>query len=77
MSAQWVTSAAGLPQDGQPVEFVLDGRKVAMVGTYVQQAFCSRWSRYDIQRVRTWRSADAGAFGTTSARRAESLQLCT
>jgi len=52
-------SAADLPHNGQPVEFVLDGREVAMMGTYVQQTFWSRWSGYDIQRVRTWRSSDA------------------
>jgi len=61
MSAQWVTSAAGLPHNGQPVEFVLDGREVALVGTYVQQTFRSRWSGYDVQRVSTWRSADSGS----------------
>ena len=57
MSAQWVTSAAGLPHDGQSVEFVLDGREVAMLGTYVQQTFRSRWSGYEVQRVRSWRSS--------------------
>ncbi len=59
MSSDWVMSAADLPHNGQPVEFVLDGRQVAMLGTYVQQTFWSRWSGYDIQRVRTWRSSDA------------------
>lgn len=55
---EWVMSAANLPHNGQPVEFVLDGREVAIIGKYVQQTFWSRWSGYDIQRVRTWRSAD-------------------
>jgi len=63
MSAQWVTSAAGLPDTDEPVEFVLDGREVPMVGTYAQQIFWSRWSSYDVQRVRTWRSADADSSG--------------
>jgi hypothetical protein len=76
MSAQWVTSAAGLPQSDEAVEFVLDGREVAMVGTYVQQTFWSRWSSYDVQRVRTWRVADSGSFGATSARRTDAFQLC-
>ena len=59
MSAQWVTSASGLPHQGESVEFMLDGRSVAMDGTYDRQAFRSRWTEYDIQRVRTWRLADA------------------
>jgi hypothetical protein len=62
MSSQWVESATGLPHNGQPVEFVLDGRQVAMIGTYLRQTFWSRWSGYDVQRVRTWRSADMGLF---------------
>jgi hypothetical protein len=58
MSAEWVSSSAALPHDGEPVEFVLDGREVALDGTYVRQTFQSRWSGYDVQRVRTWRPAD-------------------
>lgn len=67
MSSEWVPSAAGLPHDGQTVEFILDGREVAMVGTYTQQTFRSRWSGYDAQCVRTWRTADSGSSGATSA----------
>jgi hypothetical protein len=67
MSAQWVTSEAGLPHTDEPVEFVLDGRDVPLVGTYAQQTFWSRWSSYDVQRVRTWRSADSGSFAAASA----------
>ena len=59
MSAQWVTSATGLPRQGESVEFMLDGRSVPMDGTYDRQTFRSRWTGYDIQRVRTWRLADA------------------
>ena len=66
MSSEWVTSAAGLPDSGQAVEFVLDNREVPIVGTYVQETFQSRWSSYDVQRVRTWRSVDSGGFATTS-----------
>lgn len=58
MYAPWVTSSAALPQEGQPVEFVLDGREVAMDGTYVQRTFRSRWAGYEVERVHTWRSAD-------------------
>jgi len=59
MSIEWVTSSAALPHDGDCVEFVLDGRNVALDGTYRHQAFRSRWSEYDVQRVHSWRRADA------------------
>lgn len=58
MFSEWIASSTALPPDGEPVEFVLDGRAVAMDGTYAQQTFKSRWTGYDIQRVRTWRSVD-------------------
>jgi len=61
MSAQWVTSATGLPHQGESVEFMLDGRSVPMDGTYDRQTFKSRWTGYDVQRVRTWRLADANS----------------
>ena len=58
MSFEWVTSSAALPHDGDCVEFVLDGHRVALGGTYRHQAFQSRWSEYDVQRVRSRRPAD-------------------
>jgi hypothetical protein len=58
MSIEWVTSSAALPHDGDYVEFVLDGREVALDGTYRHLAFQSRWSEYDVQRVRTWRPVE-------------------
>jgi hypothetical protein len=61
MSAQWVTSATGLPHQGESVEFMLDGRDVAMDGTYDRQTFRSRWTGYEVQRVRTWRLVDANS----------------
>ena len=57
MSTAWVASSVALPPEGESVEFVLDGREVAMDGTYTHQSFRSRWSGYDVQRVRTWRHA--------------------
>jgi hypothetical protein len=57
MSPQWVRSSALLPREGDSVEFVLDGHEVALAGTYSRQTFHSRWSRYGVQRVRTWRPA--------------------
>ena len=53
-----VTDSAGLPREGEPVEFVLDGCRVAIVGTYAQRTFRSRWSGYRVERVSSWRSAD-------------------
>jgi len=55
MSPACVASSIALPPEGESVEFVLDGREVAMDGTYTQQTFQSRWSGYDVQRVRSWR----------------------
>jgi hypothetical protein len=62
MDAQWVASSAGLPNEGQPVEFMLEDREIAMDGTYVQQTFRSRWTDYGVERVRTWRSAGVASF---------------
>lgn len=61
MHTQWITSAAGLPHEGQHVEFVLDGRDVAMEGAYFRQVFRTRWTGYEVDRVRTWRCADWSA----------------
>lgn len=58
---QWIASSTALPHDGDSVEFVLDGRKVPLDGTYTRQTFQSRWSGYDVQRVRTWRVVEAVA----------------
>lgn len=58
MNAPWAISSAALPQEGQPVEFVLDGREVAMDGTYDQRTFRSRWAGYEVERLHIWRSAD-------------------
>lgn len=67
MFTQWVGSAAGLPREGQCVEFVLDGREVAMDGTYDGRTFRSHWSGYPIERVRSWRPADFDSCGTALA----------
>ena len=58
MTIEWITSSAALPPEGKSVEFVLDGRDVAIEGTYSRQTFQSRWSGYDVQRVRTWRPVE-------------------
>lgn len=71
MYAPWVTSSTALPDEGQSVEFVLDGREVAMGGIYVQRTFRSRWTGYEVERVRTWRSADVDPPGVASAYRAD------
>ncbi|HSN38940.1 MAG TPA: hypothetical protein VLT92_01985 [Burkholderiales bacterium] len=58
MPAQWIENTSGLPQEGQAVEFVLDGREVAMGGIYVERTFRSHWSGYPIERVSFWRPAN-------------------
>ncbi len=67
MYTQWVGSAAGLPQEGQPVEFVLNDREVAMDGTYGGRTFHSHWSGYPIDRVRSWWPAEFDSCGTALA----------
>jgi hypothetical protein len=67
MYTQWIRSIAGLPLEGQPVEFVLDGREVAIEGTYIERAFRSRWSDYTIERVRSWRPAGFDSSNAISA----------
>jgi hypothetical protein len=59
MSIEWIASSFGLPREGEPIEFVLDGRDVALDGTYFQQIFRSRWTGYEVDRVRTWRSSES------------------
>ncbi len=58
MHPSWIRSAAALPRAGQPVEFLIDHRDIAIDGTYSGQVFCSRWTRYDVERVSAWRLAD-------------------
>ena len=55
MNIDWNHSSNGLPREGQQIEFLLDHRSVAMEGTYVRQAFCSHWTEYTVDRVRSWR----------------------
>jgi len=59
MGAQWVASSAELPREGEPIEFLLDGRDIAMDGTYSGQLFRSHWTGYEVGRVRNWRLSDA------------------
>ncbi len=55
MNTLWVRSSVTLPREGQPVEFVLDNRNVAIEGTYTRRVFQSRWTSYDVERVCEWR----------------------
>lgn len=57
MDVQSAIDAVGLPQEGEPIEFVLEGHDVALNGTYVEHIFRLRWSGYAVERVRSWRSA--------------------
>lgn len=58
MSIQWVTSATALPVEGDRVEFHVEYREIPLAGTFVGNAFRTRWSDYDRGRVRSWRVAD-------------------
>lgn len=51
MYIPWVRSSTALPREGQPVEFVVDDREIAIDGTYAGQNFWSRWTKYDLERV--------------------------
>jgi hypothetical protein len=57
MNTSWIRSSTALPNDGQPIEFVLDDREIAIAGTYAGQTFQSRWTTYDLERVGAWRLA--------------------
>lgn len=63
MHTPWVRSSSVLPRDGEPVEFVLDNRDVAIDGTYAGQIFRSRWTNYEVARVGSWRLAAPSAVG--------------
>ncbi|MCK9540187.1 hypothetical protein [Dokdonella sp.] len=55
MYQDWQRSADGLPREGQQIEFILDYRNVALVGTYTRQAFHTHWAEYGVERVGSWR----------------------
>ena len=63
MKTSWIRSSTALPRDGQPIEFVLDDRDVAIAGTYAGQIFRSRWTLYDVERVGAWRLAALSSSG--------------
>jgi hypothetical protein len=67
MNAQLAIQSAGLPDEGERIEFVLDGRDVALDGIYVQRTFRSRWSGYTVERVRSWRPADVNSVAAHRA----------
>jgi hypothetical protein len=62
MHASWVASSTSLPPEGQVVEFLLDDRCVPMDGTYAHTSFHSRWTDYDVGRVRTWRPSSSSVL---------------
>jgi hypothetical protein len=65
MKTPWISSSSALPRDGQPIEFILDDRDVAIAGTYAGQIFRSRWTLYDVERVGAWRLAAMSSAGET------------
>lgn len=55
--AYWINTAAALPADGQPVEFMLGARECPIFGVYSHDGFRSRWTRYAPDLVCKWRGA--------------------
>lgn len=68
MQTQWISCSATLPHDGDPIHFQLSGRDVAMDGTYTSGVFHSRWSDYDVGRVRLWSAFKIDAVIAAAAR---------
>lgn len=58
MKKLWVASSTGLPYDGASIDFQLDNREASLQGRYQNQTFHSRWSGYDVDRVRAWRPTE-------------------
>ena len=56
MATDWIYPSKGLPRNGEPIEFLLDCRDVAMHGTYAGKTFYSRWAEYGVDDVRCWRN---------------------
>ena len=67
MMMRWVPCSDSLPRDGDPIRFLLDSRDTSINGTYASGAFRSRWTDYDVGRVRSWRAID-GANDAVAAR---------
>lgn len=60
MEILWIRSSISLPFENQPVTFHVDGRSIALDGTYALQNFRTRWAGYTIDRVDRWRAVVAG-----------------
>jgi hypothetical protein len=60
MNIQWVSTAASLPPDGEPIQLLLNDRDVPMNGVCANGAFHTRWAEYGVDRVRYWREAWSG-----------------
>ena len=69
MKTSWIRSSIALPRDGEPIEFVLDDREIAIAGTYAGETFRSRWTLYDVERVGAWRLALSSGSDAQDARR--------
>lgn len=71
MPIQWVFTSACLPHADEAVEFLLVDRYVPMCGKYSNGVFRSHWAEYEVDRVKSWRTADFSppemALGLTRA----------
>ncbi len=59
MQTEWIFSSTFLPFAGDSVEFMLEEREQPIHGTFVNGVFHSRWADYEIDRVQSWRAAEA------------------
>ena len=58
MQMSWISSSTNLPLEGEPVQFLADGREVSLRGTYTNGVFHSRWAEYDVGRIGAWHAQD-------------------
>ncbi|MEO5625038.1 MAG: hypothetical protein ABIQ70_03385 [Dokdonella sp.] len=75
MHKQWVSCSASLPHDGDPIHFQLSDRDVPLDGTYTNGVFHSRWSDYDVGRVRLWSSLNIDAIMAAAARTINAISI--
>lgn len=59
----WIATSNQLPQEGQPLLFVVEQRDIVLCGTYSSCMFKSRWSCYSPADVTEWRLLDVCMTG--------------
>ncbi|HEY6943120.1 hypothetical protein [Dokdonella sp.] len=54
----WMTTAQGLPGEGEAVQFTIGARRVPLRGRYRDGEFATRWWRYPASAVHRWQVLD-------------------